>query len=282
MKILFRMRRTVSILPVVCCLLFLSAIAGAEDGVPAGRKIISDFQNSVVTLEVVISNRMGMAGQESTSEGKTEITATVIDPSGLAVFSLSASNPADIFGRLMKSARGENSDFKMESEVTKITMRLADGKEIPGTIVMRDMDLDMAFVRPEKPLAEPLKAIDLSQNAKAEILEPVIFLSRMGKDSGWVVSAIMNNVRAVMTRPRTFYIPDENIGSFGCPVFNMKGKIVGILLLRMPSVFAGAESMGLGSMFGGGMSDMGIFPVILPAEDILGVVKQIPAAAATK
>ncbi len=280
MRIFLKVRSVVLLLPVVSCLFFFSAIAGAEDGASAGRKIISECQNSVITLEIVISNRMGMGGQESTSEGKTEITATVIDPSGLAVFSLSASNPADIFGRLMKSARGEDSDFKMESEVTKITMRFADGKEIPGTIVMSDMDLDMAFVRPEKPLAEPLKAIDLSQNAKAEILESVIFVSRRGRDSGWVISAIADNVRAVMAKPRTFYIPDENISALGCPVFNMKGKIVGILLLRLPSVFAGAESMGFGSMFGGGLSEMGIFPVILPAEDILGVVKQIPASVA--
>ncbi|MBN1445163.1 MAG: trypsin-like peptidase domain-containing protein [Candidatus Omnitrophica bacterium] len=278
MKILFRMRRAVFLLPVVFCLFFFSASEAAEDGVSAGRKIISESQNCVITLEIVISSRMGMAGQESTSEGKTEITATIIDPSGLAVFSLSASNPADIFGRLMKSARGEDSDFKMESEITKITMRLADGKEIPGTIVMRDTDLDMAFVRPEKPLAEPLKAIDLSLNAKAEILEPVIFLSRMGRDGGWVVFAVMDYVRAVMARPRTFYVPDENITALGCPVFNVKGKIVGILLLRMPPVSAGAGNMGFGSLFGGGLSEMGIFPVILPAEDIIGVAKQIPAS----
>ncbi len=255
---------------------FLLSTSGlADDKAAAGRKIIAEKHDSVITLQMVIRTRMGMGGREMhMSEERYEITATLIDPSGLAVFSLSASNPGEFLSKFLGS--GSPDEPQMESEITEIKMRLVDGTEMPASIVMRDKDLDLAFVRPAEQPSEPLPALDLSENAEARILDPVIFLGRMGREGGWVPSAVLARIRSIIERPRTFYLPeDEDMSAYGSPVLNLEGKVIGILLLRTSPTFTGFDEIGFGAMFGG-PSSLGIFPVILPAADILEVAGQIP------
>ena len=259
---------------VLFCLLLLSPVQ-AYDAAGAGRNIAARHRDSVITLQLVNTTRMIMEGVEfHRSEEKNEITATVIDPSGLAVFSLSSSDPAGLVQRLLS---GGDEDMKIESVLTEITLRFSDGREIPGEVVIRDRDLDMAFARPAENLAEPVPALDLSQYAEADILEPVVLLSRMGRGGGWVPSIMLDRIKSVLSRPRTFYLPDQNTNAYGCPAFNMEGKVIGIVLLRITPGFSGDEGLGLGMMSGALGGDTGIFPVILPVRDILEVVEQIPA-----
>ncbi len=268
------------------CLLFVLTLtfcalpatrSPALDMAAAGRKIFAEHRDSVITLELSSTTRMTMYGSQLHSyEGKSEITATVIDPSGLAVFSLSASNPEEFIGRLLS---GGDEDIQMESTLTEITMRFADGRETPGNMVIRDKDLDIGFVRPVTEQAEHVSFLDLSANKPVEILEPVVFLKRLGRESGWAPSVIFDRVTSVLTRPGTFYLPGEHVNAYGCPAFNIDGDVVGVMVLRITPGFSPGEGTGFGSMFGG-MSDLGIYSVILPAAEILEAAGQIPGAAA--
>lgn len=259
------------------CLSFWVTPARADEESTAARKIINKWQDVVITVKLTIEQRMVVADREmSKSESKAEATAVVIDRSGLAVLSLHSIDPTGLLSNLMSGSQFGGEDmpkFKWESEVTGIKILLPDGKEVSAKIVLRDKDLGLAFVRPEKKLSKPITALDLSNDAKPEILDQVVIMSRLGKVANRVPSVSLSRIQAIVKKPRTFYVPGSTAmeGGLGAPVFSLDGKVVGIVLLRTMK----SPGIGIGSMFGG-MSRMGMLPIILPAKEIKKVAKQAP------
>ena len=252
------------------------ALAGAPawgaDEAAAGRKVARAWQDAVVTVRLVLSTRVVMQGREvSKSESTSVAAATVIDPSGLAVLSFSETDPTEAFRR-MELGGEDKFKFSMDSEMTDLKMRLSDGTEVPAEIVLRDKDLDMAFVRPSESLEEPIPAVDLKKSAGLGALDTVVLLGRLGKVASWATSVTLDRVQAVVKKPRTFYIPGAAAwnGQLGTPAFSLDGKIAGVLLLRRPPFGGG----GFSAFQGSHMSEL---RVILPSEDIIEAAEQVPA-----
>jgi S1-C subfamily serine protease len=252
---------------------YIPAGAATEE-ITAGKDILAKWQKAVVTVQIVSKQRMSYGGRESSGdENKSEAIGTIIDPSGLVVMSLFATDPSSRFNELFSGGGDEESQFKMASEITDVKILLPDGTEIPAKIVLRDKDLDLAFVRPIEKPAKPLLAIDLNQNAPLQTLDSLVILSRLGKVANRVPAVTIDMIQAVVEKPRTFFIPggQSDSGDFGAPAFALNGKVAGIILLRSIPIERSGRSMF------GGMSGLGMLPVVLPASDILEVVKQVPA-----
>jgi S1-C subfamily serine protease len=250
--------------------------AGTEE-VAAGKEISAKWQKAVVTIQLVSKQRVSYGGRESSGdEAKSEAIGTVIDPSGLVVMSLFASDPSSRFVELMSGSDEEGSQYKIQSEITDVKIILADGTEIPSKIVLRDKDLDLAFIRPIDKPAKPLTALDLALSKSVQTLDSVIVLSRLGRIANRVPAVSIDMIQAVVEKPRTFYIPggQSDSGDFGAPAFAIDGKLAGIILLRSIPMDRSSRSAF------GGMGGNGMLPVILPASDILEVAKQAPTSAA--
>lgn len=255
------------VLAVSCC---LAAAAVADDAASRGREILGKNRGAVVTVQLVIKQQTSYQGGSSQAgESKTEATGTVIDPTGLVVMSLSESDPMSIFEAMMDEMPG---GFKMETEVRDVKILLEDGTEVPAEIVLRDRDLDMAFVRPKEKPESDFACVDLEKTGEPEILDQVIALNRLGKVAGRVYSASVERVDAIVHKPRTFYVPgsDPTNTGLGSPVFTLEGDFIGVLLLRTIKNIGGASGM----MFGG-MED-NVIAVILPAEDVISAAEQVP------
>jgi len=255
------------------------AVAGstaqAQDDRAAAREVAAKWQNAVVNVRVVLKMRMSMGGREmQASDDPVDTVGTVIDPSGLTVLSLGALNPGGMMTKLMGSAGNSPGEPNVDitTEPTDVKIRLADGRELPARIVLRDEDLDLVFLRPTKAPDKPLIAIDLSASAKPKMLEQVMVLTRLGRVGGWASGASLHDVSAIIEKPRTFYVLGGGDSGVGTPAFSTSGKIIGLLTLRQ--VDAGRASMS--SMFGSSDS-FGMLGVILPAEDVLEIAKQAPA-----
>lgn len=253
----------------ITCTLLATAALGvqvkADDTAAAGRQIASKYENAIIKAQLVTEMSMSMDGRESKRESKTETTATIIDPSGLAVVSLSAINPAETY-----TSMGFGEDLNLKSQVTDVKFRLSDGNEIQGKIVLRDKDLDLAFIRPSEKPEKPFQCVDLSQNAKPDRLDQIFVVSRLGKVAGRALSVCLDRVQAIVEKPRTFYVPSfvSMVSDMGAPVFSTDGKMIGLLVLRtMPR---GGEDSGFG------MGSSGALPMILPTSDIIKVAKQAP------
>jgi S1-C subfamily serine protease len=246
--------------------------AGAQDADrSAARELVKKWHQAVVNVRVVLKMRMSVGGREMQSmDDSVESVGTVIDPTGLTVMSLGSLNPGAMMNKLMGAAGGGQDRMEFGSEPTDVKIRLADGHEIAARIVLRDEDLDLAFIRPTAKPDKPLVSINLSDAARPALLEQVVVLSRLGRVGGWAPSASLQNIGAIIEKPRTFFVAEAGSPSgMGVPAFSMRGKVVGVLTLRTiqtgrPSMFAGMS----------GTEGLGMLPVILPAGDVLEIAKQ--------
>jgi S1-C subfamily serine protease len=210
-----------------------------------------------VTLRMVVTTRVVVSGREmNKEEHRVETTATVIDPSGLAALSLSTTDPGDTLERIMPKMGGGGPQVNFETTPTDLRFRFADGREVPARIVLQDKDLDIAFARPTEKLPAPVAALNLADAASPKMLDEIVVLSRLGRVGTWAASATLDRLRAVIERPRVFFVPSAAAAdAMGTPVFALdSGKVVGILLLRV-------------------MTTDGL-PVILPARDVTELAEQ--------
>ncbi len=242
--------------------------AQASDIAAQGREVLTKSGEAVVTVKLAVKMRMSQEGREEEQESTSEITATVVDPSGLAVCALSEADPTNAISQMWG---GDDPDFKFEMDITDVKMRLGDGTEVPAKVVLRDKDLDLAFIRPLEAPAKPLTAVDLAAAGTTEVLREVVILERMGEVANRVPAVLLDRIISVIQKPRLMYVPGliGQYSSLGCPAFTPEGKLIGVLVHRFPPQ-TGADSREERSPLG----------VILPAADIADVAKQAPAAAA--
>ena len=241
----------------------------AQDGRASMREVAKRWQDAIVNVRVSLKVRMSVGGREVQSMDDTvEAVATVIDPGGLTVMTLSALDPGAMMSRIIGGAQQGEERMSIVSEPTDVKIRLADGKEVAATIVLRDQDLDLAFIRPTVKPAAPLTAINLADAASPSVLEDVVVLGRLGRVGGWAPSAFLYSVAAIMQRPRTFFVLNGQAPA-GIPAFHATGKVVGLLTIRQ-------VDPGRISMFGmmGGTEGAGVIPVVLPAADVLEIANQ--------
>ncbi len=249
----------------------------ADELVEKGRAIFKANQQAVVIVQMVLKNKMSVGGMNRSSETRRDATGTVIDPSGLTVLALSSTDPAGLIEAMMAGSE-EESRFKMETELSDVKIVLADGTEVPAEVVLRDKDNDLAFIRPKTKPATPMMALDLSQAGKADILDPVISLTRLGSAAGRAYSVSVERISAIVSRPRTFYVPETTATTttMGAPAFTLDGKPLGLFVIRS---LKGKDSSGMfGAMFGGGVQAESLTGIILPAQEILKAAKQVPEA----
>lgn len=246
----------------------LALCTRADEISDKGRAVFKQHQRAVVTVQVVQKISASSGGNAAEPrETKQDITGTVVDPSGLTVLALSAADPTEMYRRVYEASR-----YKIESEISDVKILLDDGTEIPSEIVLRDKDLDLAFIRPKTKQTNPMAAVDLAKSSPAQVLDSLITLNRLGRAAGRAHSASVERISAVVQKPRTFYIPDSAMTgtALGSPAFGLDGNIVGILVMRTITS-------------GGGASMNNFRPdnatsIILPAEDVLKAAKQAPEA----
>ena len=239
---------------------FITA-AQADEAANKARAIQAQNKAAVVTVQMVMKVTWSMGGNSNQNEDKVETTGTVIGADGLTVLALSSTDPSSI-------SKTMGSKFKMDTELSDVKLLLQDNTEVPAEVVIRDVDFDLAFVRPLKKPETPMAFVDLNNHGDVELLDRVVTLNRLGRVANRVYSASFEYIDAVVEKPRRYYIPgnDPTSTSAGCPAFRLDGKIVGIFVLRAISAEAGS----------GGRRD-NVTPIILPATDILEGVTQVPS-----
>jgi len=266
--------------PTVAFAIVLSVLASrpacsrADELAERGRDIFKKNQRAVITVQIVMKLKFsvpGLGGQAN--ESRQDLTGTVVDPSGLTVLALSSCEPADMFQNMMAGMSDEETKFKMDTELSDIKLLLDDGTELPADIVLRDKDLDLAFIRPKTRPASPMLALDLSKAATAQVLDQVITLNRLGKAAGRAYAVSVERISAVVQKPRLFYIPGSEMTSttLGSPAFTLEGNVLGVFVTR--SVSQKGSGFGMFSF-----RPEGLTTIILPAGDVLKAAKQAPEA----
>jgi hypothetical protein len=274
--------RKLSIVICVCGLLAAGAArvhADDQASVTSGRKVLKSAANALVGVTAIAKLQIKASGAGSQDkEVKLDCTSLVIDPTGLSVTSLTNLNPAGSSHVRVPRPGGEAIDVTIDCELHGIKMRLPDGTEVPARVVLKDEDLDLAFLAPNEALSDANKkkiAVVALENVKpAEVLDPIIQLGRTSKDFNYAPAVQLGHIGAVLTKPRTYYLGAS--ASFGTPVFNDQGKLAGLVTRFITAdKDAGADALNVtrGAQAAAGNR------VILPTADIAKLVDQAKDAA---
>ena len=242
------------------------ALRAEEAAGAAARKIFAEKQDAVVWVSAVSKLTFSADGTRDSGvnipdrEQKSEALGTFIDPSGMLVTALSSIDPSrDYSGREYRTRDGiVKLDANAIMKEVKIVM--PDGTEIPAELVMRDVDLDLAFIKP-KPGAKEAKgvvyqALNLKEAATVGVSDDAITLSRTDEVLNRVASVWRGQITSITKKPREFL--RSTSGSLGCPTFAANGRLIGINVTRS---FKGKGS----------------HTVIIPAGDVLEIAEQARA-----
>jgi hypothetical protein len=266
----------------ICSLLAASAArlhADDQASVTSGRKVLKSAANALVGVSAIAKLQIKASGAGSQDkEVKLDCTSLVIDPSGLSVTSLTNLNPTGSSGHVRVPGRGgESIDVSIECELRGIKLRLPDGTEVPARIVLKDEDLDLAFLAPNEALSDANKkkiaVVPLESVKPAEVLDPIIQLGRTSKDFNYAPAIQLSHIGAVLTKPRTCYLGAS--AGLGTPVFNDQGKLAGIVT-RFVTADKDTSADALLSRTGQAAAGN---RVILPTADIAKLVDQAKDAA---
>jgi len=247
-------RCAIALVTMVCCV-STQAAAQTPDERAAAREVIAKQGGAVLFLLGTTKLRINQGGKEQQNpDQRIQAMVTVLDSTGLGVMSLTALDPSDLASAQLSRGRGAGGAVSVTAETTDLRYRLTDGREVPVRVVLRDKELDLAFLRPVENPAAPMAAIDVATVRPAAI-DAVIVLQRLPEIAGWQPTASIQTVQAIVDKPRTFYI--LNSASVGSPVFDTRGRFIGIILrLKNEADPANAPL------------------VVLPANDIREVAKQ--------
>ena len=208
-------------------LLAASLCASAADLTPVAQGIFARAQKTVVTVRLVL--KMSIGGHDR--EQKVEVIGTVIDPSGLTVLTAAAADPGS-FLRAMAQARGGADRF--ESTVTETTLILADGTELEADLILKDAELDFAFLRPREPPKGGIDAVALKPGrALPAPLEELILVGRYGRAVNRTPWVAITQVRAVVRGPRTYAVCGAEADVTGTVAYAVDGTPAGIFVTRL-------------------------------------------------
>ena len=238
-----------------------SSFAQTSEERATARELVKKRGDAVVMVLATIKLRVNMGGQERPSDQAMQANATVLDPSGLAVLSLQTLQPDSSYERQLSARMGGGGRVEVTSEIADLRMHLGDGRELPARLILKDEDLDLAFIRPTEPPPSPLAFVDMGNTSKPSLLDLLLVIQRTTETTGWMPSASFGTVQLVLDKPRTYYLVTFNSvggGGLGSPLFDATGKFVGVMVMRDTGT-RGSTS-----------------PGVLPAEDIREVAKQAP------
>ena len=256
--------------------------------VATARKILKTHEKAVISLSVIRKVEfkiMGIGGApDLDQELEVQCAAVIIDAGGLAVTSLTNLEGGEMPKVPVSVGGGEGKSLTFECHVQEVKYRLADGTELPARVVLKDEDLDLVFLSPQKPLDEQTRskiaALPLGDAApQAELLDVTIHLNRANGDLNYTPMLGLGRIVALLSKPRTCYVSDT--AALGTPVFDRQGKILGIVCHCMKK--GGDEESEAGGMMGM-MTRMGLMrgtgpqhvagSLILPAAAVARLVPQ--------
>ncbi|WGM32127.1 Do family serine endopeptidase [Brevundimonas sp. NIBR11] len=117
------------------------------------------------------------------------------------------------------------------ANATKITVKLSDGRELPGRLVGRDQDTDLAVVKVE---GSDFKFVSFEEAAEPRVGDWVIAVGNPfglgGTATAGIVSARARDI-GDGTTPYTDYLQIDaaiNRGNSGGPTFDIYGRVIGV------------------------------------------------------
>ncbi len=243
---------------------FLAATGSAatEANAAAGRALVKRYADAIVGVELVVTLKIKQGDREAPPrEQRVEVNGTVISPSGLTVTSLAAVDPQSTLDAMRSGLGGGMRGVEvMSSDFKEVKLRLANGEEVPARFVLKDADLDLAFMAPENGGAttREFAHVKLNEQSEGVLLGTYFSIGRAPKSLQRVPLVRVSEMSGIVEKPRRLFLMTDQL--MGTPMFDAQGMMLGISLQYL----ANGRQAGL---------------VVLPTADIADMAKQAAAAA---
>ena len=198
------------------------------------RALVKRFANALVYVNLVVTIKVTAAGQPlPPREVKRDVVGTVISPGGLIVLSLAALDPAEMLdGARVNTPKGRVLLEVTDSEFKAVKIRRMDGTEIEARVVLKDTDLDLAFVAPvQADPVHPFVYVDLGNQAAPELLDTGYVLSRASKVFQTTPVIQRSDIISILEKPRRRLL--VQVVAASCPMFDAEGRVYGICVRQM-------------------------------------------------
>ena len=191
-------------------------------------QILQANKDAVIEVEIVWNIKVSVQGQQQQQqEQKIRLNGLVVNDAGVAVMSLSHSDPAQIasVGGIPANMRGQ---VKVEADVKDVKIITNEAQEIAATVALKDTDLDLMFIVPKAPGKVKLPFVKLAGGSKIELLKSFFSFTRLGQSVGRAVIIQPGLISGEITTPRRCFAANA-IGP-AMPAFNENGEALGLFL----------------------------------------------------
>jgi hypothetical protein len=223
------------------------------------KSLLDENADCVTWVSVTMRVEVSAGGRSMPpQEQKLEAIGTIIAEDGLTVLSLSTVDPrAKILSRLRTSGASVQVNY------TEVLLLMPDGSEVPAKILLKDNDLDLAYVLPiteekssegKKRKAFPFVPSKQGNFQSPAVLDGVVSMSKLGRNLYRQSTLRRGWVNAVIEKPRQYYVIENT--SPGTPVFDKRGTWLGVVVYKMERGQPSAI-------------------VTLPSKDILEIAEQV-------
>ncbi|MGH7132786.1 MAG: trypsin-like peptidase domain-containing protein, partial [Phycisphaerales bacterium] len=151
-------------------------------------------------------------------EIQREVTGLMIEKNGLVLCANSA-------------VGGNQADLPPGVTVTPAEMKVLIGEDSEGAaakVIARDSELDLAWIRIDKPSDKGYTSVDLKQHPAAKLGDRLLFIDRMGNYYDRAIFVGEVKVSAMLKKPRNLIQPGGLIFSLCTPVFAADGQFAGV------------------------------------------------------
>jgi len=241
------------------CLFLIAPLAYSATPEKVCRSLLDENADCVTLVSVTMRVEVSAGGRSMPpQEQKLEAIGTIIAEDGLTVLSLSTVDPrAKILSRLRTGGASVQVNY------TEVLLLMPDGSEVPAQILLKDNDLDLAYVLPiteekssegENRKAFPFVPSRQGNFQSPAVLDGVVSMSKLGRNLYRQSTLRRGWVNAVIEKPRQYYVIENT--SPGTPVFDKRGTWLGVVVYKMERGQPSAI-------------------VTLPSKDILEIAEQV-------
>lgn len=222
--------------------------------------------DALVTIKFTLKMTRGGMGD---SESENEIAGVLIDAKGLVLCSnTELSGGAATFSRMMGAA----ADIRATPSDIKILIG-DDDEGVDGVVLVRDTELDLAWVRLKEEPAEPLAFVNFDDSVEPKVGDTILTVKRLGRFFGRSMIVTEGRVGGISSKPRELYLPAGDLSpELGLPVYTAGGQVIGVTVIQVPDAAGGSMSRGDMRQLMGSLQSMG--GVILPAKQIVKSTKR--------
>jgi hypothetical protein len=221
------------------------------------KSIVAKHAGALVHVKFVLK----IEGMGQDREMPEEIGGIMIEESGLVLVSnFQTGGMASMMG-----AGG------MSATPREIKVLVGDDQEgVDATLIARDSEADLAWVKITDPKGKKYAAIDFAKAATPDLGDELVFVGRKGKYFDRVPFVQFERVEAIAAKPRHLFLTSTQ--AYGSPAFTTDGTPVGVVIFQTPNREDAEGSPDQADR--GGLA-------ILPAADIMTATVRAKEAAAS-